>query len=204
MSGRWVPPAVCGSLAMKRSPSRTSSPYLSSRQAMSPLIEAMWIGSAWAACTTSRPPASMIAVEWSRRSLMLVEYAERISATKVSSVIERSALEMISRVTGSTVAGSAGPLRSFHGFHAFVPALESSRLAFLPGTCASTRIPSVRTVFPCFWIRMEFLWIRVVSKLALKPSSCLAPGSWSQGSGDSNPAAPEVRHRGPRQSIGCG
>ena len=30
---------------------------------MSPLIDAMWIGNAWAACTMSRPPASMIAVE---------------------------------------------------------------------------------------------------------------------------------------------
>ena len=30
---------------------------------MSPLIDAMWIGSACAACTMSRPSASMIAVE---------------------------------------------------------------------------------------------------------------------------------------------
>ena len=71
---------------------------------MSPLIDAMWMGSAWAACTMSRPPASMIAVEWSRRSLMLVEYADFISATNVSSVIDRSAFEMISRVIGSTVS----------------------------------------------------------------------------------------------------
>ena len=30
---------------------------------MSPLIDAMWIGSAWADCAISRPPASMMAVE---------------------------------------------------------------------------------------------------------------------------------------------
>ena len=35
---------------------------------------------------------------------MLVEYADFISATNVSSVIDRSAFEMISRVIGSTVS----------------------------------------------------------------------------------------------------
>ena len=38
-----------------------------------PIIEPRWIGSDFSACTISRPRGSMIAVEWSWRSLMLVE-----------------------------------------------------------------------------------------------------------------------------------
>ena len=46
MSGRCVPPATCGSLAMNTSPSAMSSgENLSSRELIRPVIEAMWIGS---------------------------------------------------------------------------------------------------------------------------------------------------------------
>jgi hypothetical protein len=43
------------------------------------------------ACATIRPASSKIAVEQSRRSLMLAENAERISAAPISSAIARSA-----------------------------------------------------------------------------------------------------------------
>jgi hypothetical protein len=38
-----------------------------------PVIEARWMGSDRSACAMSRPEGSQIAVEWSWRSLMLVE-----------------------------------------------------------------------------------------------------------------------------------
>ncbi len=106
MSGRCVPPAACGSLATNRSPSAISvNGTLARMAAIMPIIEARWIGSECSACTISRPSGSQIAVEWSRRSLMLVEYALRISAMKVSSVTERSALNRISIVTASSAPG---------------------------------------------------------------------------------------------------
>ena len=42
-----------------------------------------------------------MAMEWSLRSFMLVEYAERISAIKHSSAMDRSPLAMISSRIGS-------------------------------------------------------------------------------------------------------
>ena len=77
---------------MKMSPSASSSPNFPISAAISPVIEAMWIGSEASAWTTRRPLRSMIAVEWSRRSLMLVENALFISAMYVSSATERSPL----------------------------------------------------------------------------------------------------------------
>ena len=101
-SGRWVPPATCGSLAMKMSPSAMSSTgTLASTAVISPHIEARWIGSEPSAWAISRPERSRMAQEWSRLSLMFVEYALFISAMKDSSVIERSPLWTISRVIGS-------------------------------------------------------------------------------------------------------
>jgi hypothetical protein len=66
---------------MKMSPSRTSeSGILASNVFIRPIIEPKWIASEFSACTIRRPFGSMIAVEWSWRSLMLVEYALFISA----------------------------------------------------------------------------------------------------------------------------
>ena len=60
------------------------------------------MGSAFSACTIKRPCASAMAVEWSWRSLMLVENALRIIVKKHSSAIDFSPFQLISSEIGSS------------------------------------------------------------------------------------------------------
>jgi hypothetical protein len=53
--------------------SRLPSGYCFSTTAIIPIIEERWMGIEFSACATSLPRRSISAVEWSRRSLMLVE-----------------------------------------------------------------------------------------------------------------------------------
>ena len=86
MSGRCVPP-VYGSLIAHTSPRRAPR---ASTAATASGIAPRWTGrcSAWAII---RPPGSKTAVEQSRRSLMLAEWAERTSAAPISSATPRRA-----------------------------------------------------------------------------------------------------------------
>src|SRR5579863_3714104 len=60
-SGRCVPPATCGSLAMKMSPAcMSSSLCLASSACIRPSIEARWIGSEPSAWATSSPLGVMM------------------------------------------------------------------------------------------------------------------------------------------------
>ena len=86
MSGRWVPP-VNGSLITNSSPGRGSS---SRTAATASGIAPRWTGMC-SACAIMRPSTSNSPVEQSRRSLMLAEWAARISPAPISSATPRSA-----------------------------------------------------------------------------------------------------------------
>ncbi len=86
MSGRWVPPRK-GSFRIQASPGACSCVQTAATAlGMAPRCTGMC-----SACMTIRPSASNRAVEASRRSLMLAEWAERTSTTPISSQAARSA-----------------------------------------------------------------------------------------------------------------
>src|SRR5215813_6205973 len=67
--------------------------------------DARWIGSDISACAISLPCESAIAVEWSWRSLMLVEKAVFWMVIQHSSLIDLRPLQTISSVMGSRSDG---------------------------------------------------------------------------------------------------
>src|SRR5215467_11023284 len=69
--------------------------------------DAKWIGSDISACAISLPCESAIAVEWSWRSLILVEKAVFWMVIQHSSLIDLRPLQTISSVMGSRSEGCA-------------------------------------------------------------------------------------------------
>ena len=119
MSGRWVPPRK-GSLRIQRSPGRCSASRIA---ATASGIEPRWTGMC-SACITSSPRASKSAVEQSRRSLMLDEWAERTSTAPISSQAARRAPISTWSVTGSR---RAQPRLAPPASATIVPAASTSR-----------------------------------------------------------------------------
>ena len=113
MSGRWVPPPVCGSLPMNTSPGRSSSAgYASSSACTMPISEPRWMGIC-SACATMCPEASNSAAVQSRRSLMFGENDALTSVSPISSTIEDRLAPITSTVIGSrsAVTSPPGPCR---------------------------------------------------------------------------------------------
>ena len=97
MSGRWVPPAN-GSLRTHARSGAWSSPTTAATAAG---IAPRWTGMC-SACMTISPAGSNSAVEQSRRSLMLAEWAARTSVAPISSHAARRAPVVTASAIGSS------------------------------------------------------------------------------------------------------
>src|SRR5262249_46996679 len=125
MSFKWEPALVYGSFATNMSPGRHERRgYTSARARGRSTIEERCIGmcAAWA---ITRPSASNTAQEASRRSLMLGEYAARMSVMPISSAVASK-----SRCSTSTAIRSMGS-RSSDGDHEVAVCVHRGRLTRL-------------------------------------------------------------------------